>query len=71
MEDKKKLLSPEEQDAINYFTGQGFYRSQQDFRAEANIFDTRESFLLKMQNESNQNRILKSLQESNSFDKSY
>lgn len=24
MEDKKKLLSPKEQKAINYFTGQGF-----------------------------------------------
>ena len=71
MRDRKKLLSPEEQDAINYFTGQGFYRSQQDFRTKPNIFDTRESFLLKMHNESNRNRFLKSLQESDSFDKNY
>ncbi len=68
MEDKKKLLSPEEQDAINYFTGQGFYSSQQDFKTKPNIFDTRETFLLKMHNESNRDRFLKSLQESNSFD---
>jgi hypothetical protein len=65
MKDKMRLLSPEEHDAINYFTGQGFYRSQQDFRTEPNIFDTRESFLIKMHNESNRNRFLKSLKESN------
>ena len=65
MKDKIRLLSPEEHDAINYFTGQGFYRSQQDFRTEPNIFDTRESFLIKMHNESNRNRFLKSLKESN------
>jgi hypothetical protein len=65
MKDKMRLLSPEEHDAINYFTGQDFYRSQQDFRTEPNIFDTRESFLIKMHNESNRNRFLKSLKESN------
>lgn len=64
MEDKMKLLSPKERDAINYFTGQGFYRSQQDFRTKPNIFDTRESFLVKMHDESNRNRFLKSLKES-------
>ena len=67
MKDKMRLLSPQEHDAINYFTGQGFYRSQQDFRTEPNIFDTRESFLIKMHNESNRNRFLKSLKEFNSF----
>ena len=64
MKDKMRLLSPQEHDAINYFTGQGFYRSQQDFRTEPNIFDTRESFLIKMHNESNRNRFLNSLKES-------
>lgn len=64
IKDKMKLLSPPERDAINYFTGQGFYRSQQDFRTEPNIFDTRESFLIKMHDESNRNRFLKSLKES-------
>lgn len=64
MKDKMKLLSPQERDAINYFTGQGFYRSQQDFRTKPNIFDTRESFLIKMHDESNRNRFLKSLKES-------
>ena len=64
MKDKMRLLSLQEYDAINYFIGQGFYRSQQDFRTEPNIFDTKESFLIKMHNESNRNRFLKSLKES-------
>ena len=64
MKDKIRFLSPQERDAINYFTGQGFYRSQQDFRTKPNIFDTRESFLIKMHDESNRNRFLKSLKES-------
>ena len=64
MKDKMKLLSPQELDAINYFTGQDFYRSQQDFRTKPNISDTRESFLIKMHDESNRNRFLKSLKES-------
>ena len=44
MKEKMKLLSPEELDAINYFKGQEFCRSQQDFKTEPNRFDTRESF---------------------------
>ena len=55
MKDKMRLLSPQEHDAINYFTGQDFYHSQQDFRTKPNILDTRESFLIKMHNESNRN----------------
>jgi hypothetical protein len=65
MQDKKKLLSPEEQDAIDYFTGQVLYRSQHNFRVKPNIFDTRESFLLKMHDKSNRNRFLKTLKEDN------
>lgn len=62
IQDKYKLLSQEEQDAINYFTGKGSYRYYQDLKTVPNIFDTRESFLLKMHDESNRNRFLKSLQ---------
>lgn len=64
MKEKMKLLSPKELDAINYFRGQGFYRSQQNFKTEPNRFDTRESFLIKMHNESKRNQFLKSLKES-------
>lgn len=60
----EKLLSPEERDAIDYFSSQGFYRSQHHFKTKPNIFDTRESFLIKMHDESNRNRFLKSLKES-------
>jgi hypothetical protein len=64
MKEKMKLLSPEERNAIDYFTGQGFYRSQQDFKRRPNVFDTRESFLIKMHDASNRNWFLKSLTES-------
>jgi len=64
MKDKVKILSPQESDAIDYFTGQGSYCYLQDFRTEPNIFDTRESLLIKMSDESNRNRFLKSLKES-------
>ena len=59
-----RLLSLQEHDAINYFTGQGFYHYQQDFGTEPNIFDTKEWFLIKIHSESNRNRFLNSLKES-------
>ncbi len=38
----------EEQDAINYFHETGIYAKYQDPETRPNIFDTRQSFLLKM-----------------------
>lgn len=64
MEEKMRMLLPEERNAINYFTGQGFYRSQQDYRTPPNLFDTRESFLIKMHDKANRDRVLKILNES-------
>lgn len=64
MEEKMRMLSPQERNAIDYFTGQGFYRSQQDYRTPPNLFDTRESFLIKMHDEAKRNRILKLLNKS-------
>ena len=61
IQDKYKLLSQEEQGAINFFTGDGSYRYYQKLKTLLNIFDTRESFLLKMHDESNRNQFLKSL----------
>lgn len=61
MQDKYKLLSPEEKDEINYFTGKGLYRYYQDLKTNANIFDTKESFLLKIDDKSNRDRFLNSL----------
>lgn len=39
-----------EQDAIDYFSGRGFYKKHQDPSTKPNIFDTRQSFLIKMHN---------------------
>jgi len=57
---QRKLLTIDEQDALNYVNGQGFYSVQQNFRKKPNKFDTRESFLIKMHNESTRTRFLKS-----------
>jgi hypothetical protein len=56
---KLKLLTPQEKDAVDYFAGTGFYKFYQDVRTPPNIFDTRESFLEKMQDFEMRNKFLK------------
>lgn len=46
--DDKRFYSKEELDAINYFHGTGFYKKHQNPEVKPNIFDTRQTFLLKM-----------------------
>ena len=43
-------LTVQEEDARNYFEGTGFYAYHQKSTIRPNIFDTRQSFLLKMHN---------------------
>ena len=45
----KLKLPIHEQDAFDYFNGEGFYSSQQSLKTKYNIYDTRSSFLLKME----------------------
>lgn len=40
----------DEQDAIDYFLGRDFYQTHQDPSVKPNIFDKRQSFLIKMHN---------------------
>ena len=47
---KRIQLTPEEQDAFNYFSSTGVYKNYQSPKTSPNIFDTRESFLEKMNN---------------------
>ena len=44
---------------INYFKGKGYYARYQDLSAAPNIFDTRQSFLLKMHDTSAREKFLK------------
>ena len=53
-----KLLTPQEKDAFDYFRGTGFYKSYQDVSRPPNIFDTRDTFLKKMQNFEMRNKFL-------------
>lgn len=52
-------LTPQEQDALDYFRGANFYTYYQNVKTSPNIYDTRQSFLLKMENEEMRNKFLK------------
>ena len=56
-----KLYTKEELDAMDYFQGNKFYKKQQDPRVKPNIFDTRQSFLLKMHDDKLRNDFLNNL----------
>jgi hypothetical protein len=57
---RKIQLTPEEQDAFNYFSRTGFYKNYQSSKTSPNIFDTRESFLKKMNNREMRTNFLNS-----------
>ena len=63
--DKKSYYTNEELDAMDYFQGTGFYAKQQDPKVKQNIFDTRQSFLLKMHDDKLRNEFLDSLNRKN------
>ena len=44
-----QLLTRQEKDAFDYFNGTGFYKYYQDVKTPPNVFDTRSSFLLKVE----------------------
>ena len=49
MLDNKSYYTKEELNAMDYFHGTGFYQKQQDPKVKPNVFDTRQSFLRKME----------------------
>ena len=61
IKDNSKFYTKQELDAIYYFHGTGFYKKYQDPAMKPNIFDTRQTFLFKMHD---QTRLLEFL---NSF----
>ena len=63
--DKKSYYTKEELDAMDYFQGTGFYVKHQDPKVKQNIFDTRQSFLLKMHDDKLRNEFLDSLNSRN------
>lgn len=58
--DKRNRYTKEELDAIDYFRGTGFYARQQDPKMKPNIYDTRQSLLLKMHDDQMRNDLLNS-----------
>lgn len=61
MVDKKSYYTKEELDAMDYFQGNGIYAKYQDKREKYNIFDTRQSCLLKMHDDKLRNDFLNNL----------
>jgi hypothetical protein len=60
MVDDLNFYSEKELDAINYFKGKSFYARCQDPSVAPNIYDTRQSFLLKMHDISFREKFLQS-----------
>ena len=52
-------LTSQEQDAFDYFRGTNFYKDHQNLKTPPNIYDTRRSFLLKMENTEMRAKFLK------------
>lgn len=57
----------EEQDAIDYFNGTGFYKEHQKLSRKPNVFDNRQSFLFKMHNKEMRNDFLNSFNRANTY----
>ena len=51
LNDYEKLLTDQERSSINYFHGIGIYKKYQDPSIPPNLFDTRVTFLKKMENQ--------------------
>jgi len=60
MVDDLNFYSEKELDAINYFEGKSLYARCQDPSVAPNIYDTRQSFLLKMHDISSREKFLQS-----------
>ena len=63
--DDPKFYTKEELDALDYVNGKGVYAKYQDKKEKYNIFDTRQSFLLKMHDEQLRNDFLNSFNKKN------
>ena len=61
MKEDPKFYTKEELDARDYFQGNGIYAKYQNKREKYNIFDTRQSFLLKMHDDKLRNDFLNNL----------
>jgi hypothetical protein len=66
IKERPNVYTKEELDAISYFQGTGIYIRYQDPKTKPNIFDTRQTYLLKMHDPVLRNNFLNSLNSFNS-----
>ena len=64
----QKWLTAEEESTINYFHGTGFYAKLQDPKTPPNIFDTRKTFLKKMENPDMRKKFLETYNRENTIE---
>jgi hypothetical protein len=60
IKDNSKRYTKQELDAMDYFHGTGFYKKYQEPAMKPNIFDTRQSFLMKMHDDKLRDNFLDS-----------
>ena len=65
IQETSSVYTKEEVDAMNYFHGKGFYAKTQDSSMKPTIFDTRQSFLMKMHNPVMRQNFIKSFKRLN------
>ena len=61
MKEDPRFYPKEEPDTMDYFQGNGIYAKYQDKREKYNIFDTRQSLLLKIHDDKLRNDFLNNL----------
>ena len=60
IKDTSNLYTKDELDSINYFHGISFYKKHQDPSTKPNMFNTRQTFLNKMPDQTAREKYLKS-----------
>lgn len=60
IQDKPTNYTKQELDAMDYFSGTGFYTKHQDPSVRPNIFDSRQSLVIKMHDEEMRDNFLNS-----------
>ena len=66
--ESQKWITAEEKSAMNYFHGTGIYAKFQDPKTPPNVFDTRKTFLKKMENRDMRKKFLETYNRVNSIE---
>ena len=65
LKNHEKWLTDEEKFAIDYFLGRGTFKKSQDPKTRPNLYDTRQTFLKKMEDQEMRQEFLESYNQRN------